>query len=503
MAQKTILVLGTAPDVYLAKLLDRLSKKEKNIHLFVAVHKVETFTEKYDDNISIHFYEGHIRWYKWQLLSHYLEIKPDEIVFIKGEKWFHDNVVTTIRFWVNFNRKPNIVLSDMGEEPGFYPIPNPFSKVTLAVFVFLFLILNFTSYQFHFLLEMWAGLLFVEICLKLFVQAARYDQKKDAGNRVDLIGTGQLQTIEHTKYGWINKPNMKGKFISQIGRKKEFCRQWELTHEMDGCRKISDNHINPQGKKINLYGCSITYGQGVRDEDTFAWKLQKSNQNYNIKNYGVGAYSLYQILLLMQDTLKKDHPEVVILGFHQELERRCTNPFPYRMFWLQTMKSPSCIVKRKRLHIYKPTGYVTLPLSEVIHTFKILEYLYNRLVFMGRAKPEIMRKTNEYLLLEIRSICEEMGIKLLITCVESSENYYEFFLKHQFSWVLTKKFDDWDLAPFDGHPNRKAHRKIAENTSIGLYRLLEGKTVVPSAEKLENYANMREGKDFNFIYPHF
>ncbi len=117
-----------------------------------------------------------------------------------------------------------------------------------------------------------------------------------------------------------------------------------------------------------------------------------------------------------------------------------------------------------------------------------------------------MRMTSEHLLFMIRALCDKNGAKLMISCIDNSENYYDFFMKNGFSWCITdvtsRDLQKWTMYPFDGHPNAKAHQLYADVIGKNLKRVLEGKHVVPDAGNLGQVITSSEPID-GFIYQHY
>ena len=116
-----------------------------------------------------------------------------------------------------------------------------------------------------------------------------------------------------------------------------------VTHDLDGFRITSDGANSLQHRpEIHLYGCSVTWGHGLNDSETFAWKLQDSLPQFDVKNYGIGASSNTQALLLFEQNLESGRlPKKVILtyGFFQNM--RNTMSWPWRRAFHVFMAQPS------------------------------------------------------------------------------------------------------------------------------------------------------------------
>ena len=64
----------------------------------------------------------------------------------------------------------------------------------------------------------------------------------------------------------------------------------------DGWRHIP-RAVEPTGPRVAFYGCSFTYGTGLRDDETYTALLQHSRPELHILNRGVGGFGTVQNLL--------------------------------------------------------------------------------------------------------------------------------------------------------------------------------------------------------------
>lgn len=89
-------------------------------------------------------------------------------------------------------------------------------------------------------------------------------------------------------------------------------------------RKTSDVFFcNDSDKHINFYGCSFTFGHGLLDSSTFAWRLQKKLPNYTINNFGFEGYGVSQVYAQITEHLKKSpRPRLIIVNYAAFHDRR-------------------------------------------------------------------------------------------------------------------------------------------------------------------------------------
>lgn len=66
-------------------------------------------------------------------------------------------------------------------------------------------------------------------------------------------------------------------------------------------RRITPEQGKDADNVVLLFGCSFTFGFGVNDQDTYAWKLAELlGKKYQVVNLGVSGYGAHQMLALLQ-----------------------------------------------------------------------------------------------------------------------------------------------------------------------------------------------------------
>ncbi len=99
--------------------------------------------------------------------------------------------------------------------------------------------------------------------------------------------------------------------------------------DADGWRHIPRG-IPPAGPRIAFYGCSFTYGTGLRDEETFTALLQATYPDLHIVNRGIGGHGSVQNYLQLRRDIAAgavDAAVFAILSHH----RFRNIPHPNRM----------------------------------------------------------------------------------------------------------------------------------------------------------------------------
>lgn len=290
---------------------------------------------------------------------------------------------------------------------------------------------------------------------------------------------------------------------------------YTVTTDAEGRRHTGQDEAKDK-PAISFYGCSNTFGWGLDDESTYPWLIQQDRPDYTINNYGVSGYSLYQMLLTMEQTIAKDTPEVVVLGFSPGLEARSVSDHHYlRILSEQGGTPPSCISMEKgdgkrSLKRFGLEGYKHLPLSDKSPLMKLIERRLNKLKFGSRLKDDAHRKTTEHLLLSMENLCKKHNAVFHVQYLVANTGYREFLHKTGVNWapgpVDLDQCDDkgayrYRLYPFDGHPNSLANEEYAKVLQTILSELLESGTYTPDPGALGT--TKRDEATESAIYPIF
>ena len=112
----------------------------------------------------------------------------------------------------------------------------------------------------------------------------------------------------HDSYaGWKNAPNLdtQDNFGASIRTNSQ------------NMRNDEDFTIEPTGKKrLLIVGDSYSFGHGVSNEDTFAYRLKEYLPDWEIMNLAVSATGTDQNYIMYEQYGEKYRPDIVILGFY-------------------------------------------------------------------------------------------------------------------------------------------------------------------------------------------
>jgi hypothetical protein len=127
----------------------------------------------------------------------------------------------------------------------------------------------------------------------------------------------------HPVLGWSLTPNQRVKV--------EFRDNVIQNVGADGFRNVpARSDHSGQGLNFNLYGCSFTYGTGLRDEETLVNLLQSNNPDTHFNNRGVSGYGNVQSYLSFETDILNGDVQAAFFLIHN-VHRRRNIPHPVRM----------------------------------------------------------------------------------------------------------------------------------------------------------------------------
>ncbi len=263
--------------------------------------------------------------------------------------------------------------------------------------------------------------------------------------------------------------HLAGKF--EVTLKKEYT--FTTTHDSNGLRIT-----HPLAERKDslpqtwLMGCSFTHGWSVNDEETFAWQLQKELPSSKIVNFGMNGLGTIHAYLQLQRAFEaaQRRPEKVVIlyaDFHKErntfsLARRRAVA---RWNFLGSLTQPYARIKNGKFNILQAdkVEYNTWWLAE---QSSLISFIQSKADAFSDAKIDGTAVT-QALLLEIKSLCENQNIDLLIANIwkEGAEEIKAFCEKQEMDFVdISVDLSQAKMTnmPYDGHPSAKAHRIFSD-----------------------------------------
>lgn len=273
----------------------------------------------------------------------------------------------------------------------------------------------------------------------------------------------------------------------QITLKKNY--QFQVTHDSSGRRTTHpfSSVLIPKKKRpeIWLFGCSLTYGFSVNDEETFAWRLQHQLPEYEIVNFGANGYSTLQFRIQLENALRtKEKPHLVIINhadFHHE---RNSLSYNYRsamagLNFLGEMHRPfaSLSDENRLLVTYSGAEYFPWKIAHYSALAYMLERKYE--TWLDGRQHNNNLKITSLIFDEILNLSRDSEIRLLITNIDLEPDFAASYCsENNIPFVdisVNRQLDQYNNFPYDKHPSAAAHQLYAER----LFRFISENGLLP------------------------
>jgi hypothetical protein len=288
--------------------------------------------------------------------------------------------------------------------------------------------------------------------------------------------------IEDPSLGWQNRPEIRQTYRTPAAPPHT------ITVLANGARASRDPNAARQqtaGRDVIFIGCSFTFGFGLKDEETFAWKVQAAQPAWRVHNFGVNGYGTCQSYGLLK-TLFERHvwrKPVVIYGFIDDHENRNVADYAWhyalsRMSTRRNVLLPSCALDESGSIVFNALRpYPQFPLRRTLATISLLEVNYLKLV--GAALAAQKQRVTEQLLVEMEAFAAARSgtfAVLLFDPSGSRSSYYREFLERRGIPALAVAGAGQNpaqtLSQADGHPNARmtdiiAQRVVGYLSSLG------------------------------------
>jgi hypothetical protein len=271
----------------------------------------------------------------------------------------------------------------------------------------------------------------------------------------------------HPVLGYAHIP---GKFVVTLGGGEKRLR-FNVTHLSDTLRitrPVEGGEPGTAAKdEIWIFGCSLTHGWSVNDEQTYAWLLQERFADLIVVNFGVSGYGTVHSLLQFREALKRKTPKVAVLAyayFHDErntfarTRRKAVAPWNR----LGPLVQPYARLDASdQLQYYlADVEYSEFPLMRQLAFAHFLETSYARLERIWLRSHAV----SEALVLEMARLAREQNVHFIVANISGPPSLS--FPEHaRIPVVIDIAVDlarpENTNMPFDPHPSALAHAQYA------------------------------------------
>ncbi|MCB0738579.1 MAG: SGNH/GDSL hydrolase family protein, partial [Bacteroidetes bacterium] len=229
---------------------------------------------------------------------------------------------------------------------------------------------------------------------------------------------------------------------------------------------------------LAFFGCSFTYGWGVEDTETFPYLVQKELSNFKVENYSVPGYGTIQALQQIRHIPADKFPKTVVLVYGSFHDHRNGLSLAQRKFWSTSVTNQDanpayshiqfpCLENANSHEIsFIPSNQLYEPCKwcKKLATINFIENYSYRITDSKRQLPTISLQIIE----KINHLVKRHNSRLIVAGILDNEETALFLNQLKEKGVecidisVNTENPDYNLLPFDEHPNALAHEKYAQ-----------------------------------------
>jgi hypothetical protein len=288
---------------------------------------------------------------------------------------------------------------------------------------------------------------------------------EDAASSSIHVEPGERFFQPHPVLGYTHIP---GKFVVTLGSGEKRL-HFNVTHLADTLRitrPAGSEQSTAARDEIWIFGCSLTHGWSVNDEETYPSLLQERFPDLNVVNFGVSGYGTVHSLLQFREALKRKTPKVALLAYADFHDERNTFSRTRRKAVAPWNRLGPLVQPYARLdasdqlqYFQADVEYSEFPLMRHLAFSHFLETSYDRL----ERKWLRSHAVSEALVREMARLAREQKIHFIVANIAGPSS---LTLPEQAGISVIDIAVDFARPentnmPFDPHPSALAHREYA------------------------------------------
>lgn len=282
--------------------------------------------------------------------------------------------------------------------------------------------------------------------------------------------------------------HLPGAFVVTLATGYQF-RMTHLPNTLRVTHPLETYPSSPEKEGIWIFGCSITHGWSLNDEETYPWLLQEHFPDFEIVNFGVSGYGTLHSLLQLREALQHSRPRLVVLAyasFHDvrnlDLRKRQKAALVMQRFG-SVLQPYARLDEQGELRIEMATQeYGEFPLMRVSALSHFLEMTWNDIEASRSNSAEVARK----LVLEIDRVAREHGTRLVVAFIDQKcDEMKRFTDEHgipSFDISVDLSIRGNTNYPHNEHPSARANRHYANTLEPFLWGMLAATAVIARPE---------------------
>lgn len=253
---------------------------------------------------------------------------------------------------------------------------------------------------------------------------------------------------------------------------------YDVNYTIDSnCKRVTPDFDSSRSKYALFFGCSIAFGEGLNDNQTFPYYFQQQTNEYNAYNFAYSGYGANQMLARMEfqnlTEQVKEKEGICFYVFFMGHVSRVIGSMDSYIGWAST--SPYYFMdngKLKRNKLFKNGRYWTSKFYELAYQTSVINYF--KINFPNKLQPQHYELTVEVIKASKEKYIKQFGNDNFYVILYPSykivpEEDYKLFKQ-----LLTKKGIKYiDLNNFityggkytldgDPHPNANTNKILVE-----------------------------------------
>lgn len=252
--------------------------------------------------------------------------------------------------------------------------------------------------------------------------------------------------------------------------------------------------------EVWIFGCSLTHGWSVADDQTYPWLLDQMRDDVKVVNFGVTGYGTVQSLLQLREALQSGrHPAVVVLAYASLHDERNTFQRSWRKIegvfprpYVRFAQNGSLKFSFGRTEYREWVGMRTFALVHAVERY------FNQRETTSLRSHDV----SESVIRQFAEACEKHGIAWVLAGMDQKPLTKETVL-----FAMRNGWDGLDMSvdlqqpennnkPIDAHPSALAHARYARSLSDYLFThdLIKRATRVDRQHRKPNARLHRAGR---------
>jgi len=264
---------------------------------------------------------------------------------------------------------------------------------------------------------------------------------------------------------------------------------FHVTHLANTLRVTHPIETYPSTDKkdeIWIFGCSITYGWAIEDDETYPWLLQQNFPEYEVVNFGCSGYgTLHSLIQLREALATHEPPKVAVLAYasyHDSrntfLRKRRKHVAPWNSLGPLVQPYASFDSEGKLEVAMADVEYREFPLMRRSSLAHLVEMTYNNV----EAVRTPSRRITGSIIDEILALCNANGTQLVFAFVDGKRYMIDDARALGIPTVdisVDMSIPENTTTPHDGHPSALSHRHYAATLEPVVRGLLTNQTAKP------------------------